>query len=57
MWYHPGAFFVRKRDVIGAWVICLALATAFFAYPVVITALDVWAEDFHTAAADGSPGR
>ena len=32
MWYHPGAFFVGKRDVIGAWVICLALATAFFAY-------------------------
>ena len=40
MWYHPVAFFVGKRDVIGAWVICLALATAFFAYPVVITALD-----------------
>ena len=41
MWYHPAAFFVGKRDVIGAWVICLAVAVVFFGYPVVMTALDV----------------
>jgi hypothetical protein len=57
MWYHPAAFFVGKRDVIGAWIICLALATAFFGYPVVMTALDVCAEDLHTAAAGRSPVR
>jgi hypothetical protein len=57
MWYHPAAFFVGKRDVIGAWVICHAVATAFFGYPVVMTALDVWAEDLHTAAAGRSPVR
>ena len=30
MWYHPAAFFLGKRDVIGAWLICLALVMAFF---------------------------
>ena len=57
MWYHPAAFFVGNRDVVGAWVICLAVATVFFGYPVVMTALDVWAEDLHTAAAGRSPVR
>ena len=57
MWYHPAAFFVGNRDVVGAWVICLAVATAFFGYPIFMTALDVGAEDFHTAAAGLSPGR
>jgi hypothetical protein len=33
MWYHPAAFFLGKRDVIGAWLICLALVMAFFGYP------------------------
>ena len=41
MWYHPAAFFLTKRDVIGAWLICLALATAFFGYPAVTAALDI----------------
>jgi hypothetical protein len=57
MWYHPASFFVEKRDVIGAWVICLAVAVVFFGYPVVMTALDVSAEDLHTATAGRSPGR
>jgi hypothetical protein len=42
MWYHPADFLVGKRDVIGAWVVCLAVAVAFFGYPVVMTALDVF---------------
>jgi hypothetical protein len=49
MWYHPAAFCVGKRDVVGAWVICLALAMAFFGYPVVTTALDAWSGDAHVA--------
>ena len=57
MWYHPASFFVEKRDVIGAWVICLAVAVVFFGYPVVMTALDVSAEDLHTGTAGRSPGR
>jgi hypothetical protein len=47
MWYHPAAFFVGKRDVIGAWVMFASLLQR--RYPVVMTALNVWAEDLHTA--------
>ena len=57
MWYHPAAFFLEKRDVIGAWIICLALAMAFFGYPIVTTELDAWARDLHTAPASAKPGR
>ena len=57
MWYHPAAFFLDKRDVIGAWLICLALAMAFFGYPVVTTGLDVWAGDLYTATAGPEPVR
>jgi hypothetical protein len=35
MWYHPAAFILDKRDVIGAWIICLAVALPFFSYPAV----------------------
>jgi hypothetical protein len=28
MWYDPPAFFLGRRDVIGAWLVCLALAAA-----------------------------
>ena len=35
MWYHPAAFVLTKRDVIGAWFNCIAVATAFFGYPAV----------------------
>lgn len=41
MWYYPAAFFLTKRDVIGAWLICLAVGTAFFAYHPVTAALDI----------------
>ncbi len=30
MWYHPTAFAVGVRDVIGAWLVCLAVAAVFF---------------------------
>jgi hypothetical protein len=33
MWYYPAAFFLDKRYVIGAWLICGAIATAFFGCP------------------------
>ena len=30
MWYHPASYVLGKRDVIGAWLICLAIAAIFF---------------------------
>ena len=33
MWYHPAAFTLGKRDVIGAWIICLAVVAVFFGWP------------------------
>ena len=57
MWYHPNAFLLGKRDAIGAWLICLALAMAFFGYPLVTTALDVWAGDLYIATAGPKPVR
>jgi hypothetical protein len=33
MWYHPSAYRVGIRDVIGAWILCLAVAALFFAPP------------------------
>jgi hypothetical protein len=41
MWDHSVTFNLSERDVIGAWIICLALATVFFGYPVIITVLDL----------------
>ena len=32
MWYHSTMFTVGMRDVIGAWLVCLAVATAFFGW-------------------------
>jgi hypothetical protein len=29
MWYHPGAFSLGPRDIIGAWIVCLAIAGLF----------------------------
>ena len=53
----PCRLLLDKRDVIGAWLICLALVMAFFGYPVVTTALDVWAGDLYTATAGPKPVR
>ena len=33
--YHPDAFVLTKYDVVGAWIICLALMAAFLGYPAV----------------------
>jgi hypothetical protein len=54
MWYYPAAFFLDKRDVIGAWLICGAIATAFFGCPALTGALASPTEDRDYAAA--SPG-
>ena len=43
MWYNPAAFWLERRDVIGAWLICGAIAVAFFGYPAVTSAIDTWA--------------
>ena len=55
MWYHPAAFFLTKRDVIGAWLICFAVATAFFGYPGVTAALAIWAGNRDTTTACPKP--
>ena len=55
MWYHPAGFFLTERDVIGAWIICLAIAVAFFAYPVVSSELDARTGDLNTTAANPQP--
>ena len=55
MWYHPAGFFLTRGDVIGAWIICLAIAVTFFGYPVVSSELDAWTADLNTAAAGPQP--
>jgi hypothetical protein len=30
MWYHPAAFVLGKRDVMGAWLVCLGVAAMCF---------------------------
>jgi hypothetical protein len=36
MWYHPGAYAVGPRDVIGAWIVCLFAALVVLALPVIV---------------------
>ena len=50
MWYHPAAFLVEKRDVIGAWLLCLVVAAACFGSPMLGAALDTSAATRHAAA-------
>jgi hypothetical protein len=26
MWYHPGAYLLRMRDVVAAWLVCIGIA-------------------------------
>ena len=40
MWYHPAAFAVGRRDVIGGWLVCLVVAAASFGTPLVTAAVD-----------------
>jgi len=30
MWYHPASYALGRRDVIGAWLICLMIAAMLF---------------------------
>jgi hypothetical protein len=55
MWYHPAGFFLTRRDVIGAWIICLAIAVAFFGCPVAPSELDGWTGDHNTTTAGPDP--
>ena len=55
MWDHPAAFFLTKRDVIGAWFICIAVATAFFGYPAVTSGLDIGPENRDITTACPTP--
>jgi hypothetical protein len=40
MWDHPAACALGRRDVIGAWLVCLALAAGCLALPPLVSALD-----------------
>jgi hypothetical protein len=42
MWYQPAALISDKRDMIGSWIVCLAVALVFFGYPAVTAIPDVW---------------
>jgi hypothetical protein len=50
MWYHPAAFVVEKRDVIGAWFVCLLVSAASFGSPMLNAAFDTSAATRHAAA-------
>jgi hypothetical protein len=39
MWYDPAALFIGQRDMVGAWLACLALTAACLGLPVLATAL------------------
>jgi energy-coupling factor transporter transmembrane protein EcfT len=32
MWYHPATFDLTWRDVVGAWLVCLAIGLISFGY-------------------------
>jgi hypothetical protein len=36
MWYHPGAHALSRRDVIGAWIVCLCAVLIFLSLPVIV---------------------
>jgi hypothetical protein len=40
MWYHPAAFTLGKRDVIAAWLVCLAISAASFGLPTIERLID-----------------
>jgi hypothetical protein len=35
VWYHPVAYVVGRRDVIGAWLVCFAIGAMFFGLAVI----------------------
>jgi hypothetical protein len=50
MWYHPSAFVLGKRDVIGAWLVCLIVAAVCLGSPLLNAAFDATAATRHAAA-------
>ena len=50
MWDYPAAIFVEKRDVFGAWLVCLLVAAACFGSPMLGAAFDNSAATRHAAA-------
>jgi hypothetical protein len=40
MWNNSVTLNFGKRDVVAAWIVCLALAAAFFGFPAMMTVLD-----------------
>jgi hypothetical protein len=50
MWYYPASFFVEKRDVIGAWLVCLVLAAGCLGSPMLGAAFDTITATRHAAA-------
>jgi hypothetical protein len=56
MWYHPDAFFMGKRDAIGAWLVYLVVAAACVGSPRLDAAFDTSAATRHAAAGCEHPG-
>ena len=58
MWYHPAAFALGKRDVVAAWLVCLAISAAFFGLPAVESLIDAKAASTGTgpSAVNCRPG-
>jgi hypothetical protein len=53
MWYHPAAFTLGKRDVVAAWLVCLAVSAASFGLPTIERLID--AIDARTPSAGTGP--
>jgi hypothetical protein len=56
MSYYLAALFVEKRDVIGAWLVCLVVAAACFGSPMLGDAFDTSVATRHVAAGCGPAG-
>jgi hypothetical protein len=56
MWYYPAALIVGKRDVMGAWVICLLVAAVCFGSPMLTAAFDHESATRHAAAGCATVG-
>ena len=50
MWYYPADFLVGKRDVIGAWLVCLIVAAVCFGSPMLTAPSDPPGAARHAAA-------
>ena len=48
---HPDTFVPNMREVIGAWIVCLAMAAAVFGHPPIPAARDAFFARHHDAVA------